>query len=979
MKTLKWLSTYLLIEPFYWIYWCFRQPVRFAQEVESRDYSKRVVPMVRLILPLFLIILVPDLILFHQAMPVLSLYILFSIALCVIWGIVENMATGIISGIFLGLLLSLFWLIGPGVGLGIEASIGMGIASSLKRDFAGFRTRRLLGKIIVSVWMGFWGMVFYPIGYILRSIFGAIPLGIVFLPCIFLVSGFADGNITDTIIIGTVIGAANGWFLRKTFRGNAGRASFRRASLRIILTGAILGAILGIGVHQVGMNLIIRPVKANIANMANSYNDSNSISEFDSDSTATAQVSNPSVPKSTPPLHKPAPSNVSVPLSLAYLVAFILIICILSGLLGGIVGLRNGIRSGLKSDLVNDVLWDVGACSVLWGFLSGFIGGQFWGLVGGIILGLFGCLFYNAAYALGHYKIPIYSFTMLSMLKVAYFDSEKVPSSVFDKLHFSWLYASEATLCLSLPGLQKALLIAFEEDSNRALEEIRFLIAERPHQLDAAQTVLREYALQMVNSAKTLRDIAELAGPFERFCSEWRKIIDPVFTALSRACKDAHDYQIAVSWQVRIDALKSILKEIPKIDVISLDEHTKPSLTQVISRWRSVAQNELNKLEQDRPKNNQINNPYVPGAVLQLGTTLFVGRQDLAMQLELALALGRHRPTFFLNGERRIGKSSTLRQLPNLLSKRYLPIYYDLQKPGFLSSTTAFLNTVATEIYKQMAEKNIHIEKIEYVDLQNAARQNEAASYAVFDAWLDGVEEKMEFEKKTLFLTFDEFEKLEDAGKANYLDPKLLLNWFRSTIQNRSRVALLFSGLHTLGEMSLETGISWVGYFVNVQTVKASFLHRDEAHQLITRPVPDFLGSQIFDENIVDEIIRITGCHPFLVQAICSGLIENLNVNKRFKAEKQDVVDAVKLVFERWDSYFRDLSERTDVDQLNCLIALHTLGEGNHLQIMQQSGLENGTVRGALQRLYQRDLILLEDERYRIAAPIFRAWVERNN
>jgi hypothetical protein len=234
----------------------------------------------------------------------------------------------------------------------------------------------------------------------------------------------------------------------------------------------------------------------------------------------------------------------------------------------------------------------------------------------------------------------------------------------------------------------------------------------------------------------------------------------------------------------------------------------------------------------------------------------------------------------------------------------------------------------------------------------------------------------LEHEDRTLLLSFDEFEKLAEAGQAKYLDLRLLLDWFRSVIQNYSRLALLFSGVHTLGEMSSVTGINWASYFVNVQTLRVSFLQPEEAGQLITQPVT---GKEIFSEDVVNKIISETGCHPFLVQAVCSALINNLNAEKHDHAAVEDVTGAVDQVFKNWwDGYFRDLWERTDEEQRACLDAVRTLGRPDLQHIVQDAGLDERTVRRTLQTLLRRDLVLQdEDATYRIAAPIFSKWVER--
>jgi hypothetical protein len=406
----------------------------------------------------------------------------------------------------------------------------------------------------------------------------------------------------------------------------------------------------------------------------------------------------------------------------------------------------------------------------------------------------------------------------------------------------------------------------------------------------------------------------------------------------------------------------------------------------VIDRWEGAAQHELDKLQQEPRKTDQINNPYVVGQALQPGTSLFVGRQDLVQQLEQGLGRGIHRPTFFLNGERRMGKSSTLRQLPFLLdTRRFLPVFFDLQAPEMTSSITAFLSTIAEKMSGTIETAGMQVEPLVNKHLQEAQRENEAAVYFAFNEWLKQVERVLEQNDRVVLLSFDEFENLEMVGKAKYLDLHLLLNWFRSVIQNRPQLALLFSGGKSVSEIGQETGLNWSGYFVNVQTFRVSFLRETEARHLITRPIPDYRIEQIFGPGVVDEIIRVTRCHPFLVQAICSDLVNNLNAGSRNRAEIQDVTIAVTQVLEEWeDSYLQDLWTRSDPEQRACLIALSELGKGDVQHITQyihrNKEIMCGTlqsVRHTLQLLLKRDLVSLENETYQIATPIFNQWVER--
>ncbi len=200
----------------------------------------------------------------------------------------------------------------------------------------------------------------------------------------------------------------------------------------------------------------------------------------------------------------------------------------------------------------------------------------------------------------------------------------------------------------------------------------------------------------------------------------------------------------------------------------------------------------------------------------------------------------------------------------------------------------------------------------------------------------------------------------------------MLLDWLRSVIQNRPRLALLFSGVKTVSDM----GDNWAGYFVNVETLNVSFLRPDEARQLIIKPVPDFPGEQIFDEPVANEIMRLTRCHPFLTQALCSIIVTNLNASTRECAELADVKQAAVEVFQKWGEYFRDLWDRTSAEQRCCLDAILTSGAHTLPQIQQLSGLDVTITQRTLQKLLKRDLLCREADTYRVSMPIFAQWIE---
>ena len=636
--------------------------------------------------------------------------------------------------------------------------------------------------------------------------------------------------------------------------------------------------------------------------------------------------------------------------------------------LGGIISRTtrgSNTNSVIIAGLGHGFVW-----GLFWGILWGNTGNMLWGIIGGSLL-LPGSL-------LVFYRLPLYPLSAFSMLNTAS-ASRSTPEEVFIYLHHSSLYWDECVF-LPLPGLRQTLCIAIQQNIQQTLEEIDFIAAERPQQIHTARLALLEIAVQDLERRHTLRDIAEASERLFELFPQGTDLVHPqwklFFTQLSDASRDAARACSPLGWQAKREALEEMLTGLNRIHAnITRERELNHRLAKIFTSWRILASQELEELDHASEKTSRISNPYSPGSVLQSRDRLFVGRDDLVRRLEESLNRGENRPTFLLHGERRMGKSSVLKQLSAHLGNRYLSIYYDLTRPGISSSTTALLQYIAEGIYQEIKFRGIEIRRLEYKRLKNASRENEAAIYLPFEEWLEQVENVLKMKNRILLLTFDEFEKLEDAGQNGYIQLDLLLSWFRSVIQGYQHTALLFSGIQTFGEM----GAQWARAFVNVQILKVSFLHRKEAVQLVTHPTRDFPSEHLFGSGVVDEILHVTGCHPFFIQGVCSELIEYLNEEERFHAEIDDVVIATNRFLDAWwHTHFRDLWERTDEMQRTCLFILHQLGKADLPTIEQHSDLSRRILRDTLEILHERDLLRLEHTSYYIATPIFDRWVERH-
>lgn len=574
-------------------------------------------------------------------------------------------------------------------------------------------------------------------------------------------------------------------------------------------------------------------------------------------------------------------------------------------------------------------------------------------------------------YLISYYRLPLYPLSAYSTMR-AYLASKRQPQQALYCLRHSSLYWDECVF-LPLPYLKRILLLSSKENLPGTLDEIQFIVHERPQQNWAAQEVAYELALHDLEKRTSLHDIGPahqqlaLLLPYEvRSLNVHAK---KVFRYLDDASRAAASYDVQINKQDRYKALEQMISSLQQIhpDKALRTVDLNRRLDKVVNQWHILARQARETLQSVSGR-LYINNPYAPGNPLELGDPLFVGRNDIVQKLGQALQQ-RSRPTFLLTGERRMGKSSIIKQLPVLLGPRYLPVFFDLQRPGMIASSAAFFATLAAGIEKQLKERSLPVQKLERSVLDHAQQQDEFKVYDIFEQWLVDIEQTLEEVNCVLILIFDEFEKLEDAEKRGTISLDLLFDWFRSVIQNRAHLALLFSGAKLVGDM----GRSWAGYFINVERIKVSFLPESDAHDLIVRPAP-----RIFQEQSAREIMRMTHCHPFLIQAMCKHIIENLNDSSRAQATLYDVSISAKKLFESWAVYFWDLWDRCDPDQRACLLALLTLKNADANQIAQTSGINLHQVQHALSKLQMRDLAICEEDSYQIAIPIFAQWIEHN-
>src|SRR5258708_2853302 len=145
MKPIERVWHYLLADPFTWLFYYFFQPAEFRREFETKDFAERILPMLRLTLPIFLV-----------SYP-LSF---FSNWWAILLGTVGGVVLGIVGGIRWGIVGGIGLSVGLGLGLGINVftianlgnvlvriSCGLGLGLGIIGDILGDKQRRFLGGV----------------------------------------------------------------------------------------------------------------------------------------------------------------------------------------------------------------------------------------------------------------------------------------------------------------------------------------------------------------------------------------------------------------------------------------------------------------------------------------------------------------------------------------------------------------------------------------------------------------------------------------------------------------------------------------------------------------------------------------------------------------------------------------------------------------------------------------------------------------
>ncbi len=534
------------------------------------------------------------------------------------------------------------------------------------------------------------------------------------------------------------------------------------------------------------------------------------------------------------------------------------------------------------------------------------------------------------------------------------FDQERRPSDpLFLRRHAAFWDEQQH---LRLPGLSRHLALAYGHDAAAAAAAMAFL------QEGGQRWAVMAARLELL--ARLLERCADVDAVRNAVLPDGETAAAPILHRFRRFSRDVDAALRQTTGHHQRLALESALAQWQQFtQELSLgQDETAVRFYPAACHWLEIVAAHLAGLTAVIEETQEIDNPYIFGAPISEEQEIFVGRRDIIGRIEHHL-LDIRRPPLLLYGQRRMGKTSLLRNLGRLFASEIAPMFVDGQGVSLAADYVDFLYGVT----RQMRRSAARYRQLALPPLDKSALAS--SPFSALDEWLDGVAALLdETGHRVALIAFDEIETLRRGMERGRFDEADILSFFRYVIQHRPRFKVLLASSHMLAEFPPH----WAGYLINMQTVKIGYLDEAAARDLVERPSPQF--ALRYEPEAAQHILDLTRGHPHLTQLLCHELVTLKNRQppaRRRLATRGDVAAAAVQALDVGRFFFEDI-ERNQVDADGRRL-LYWLAEQG------QDGVETAVLgaqadEGVLARLWMRDLIEMREGRCRFQVALIRRW-----
>ena len=393
--------------------------------------------------------------------------------------------------------------------------------------------------------------------------------------------------------------------------------------------------------------------------------------------------------------------------------------------------------------------------------------------------------------------------------------------------------------------------------------------------------------------------------------------------------------------------------------------------------------------------------PYIVGSPVDR-QEMFFGRADVIDRIRRQLGASNHANVILIEGNRRTGKTSVLRQLEKADTlPGWIPVYCSFQDAEG-DGAKAGVNT--RNVFRLLARRtgwtlgDAGVEtwfpglpgrepglpfKLAFRAALDRIFVDNGAPFEAFEIYIAAAVEAAS--PRRILLMLDEFDKLQEGIDAGIASPQVPEN-IRHLLQHQPGLSAIITGSRRLKRLREEywSALFGLGYRIGI-----SALPIDDARRLVTEPVEGRLG---YLPQARDRLVELCACHPFLVQSLCSRVFERAASGGNRTITVSAVEEAATEMV-RDNEHFRTLWDYAGTARRRLLLAFcDHLAEGPdavNLDLFSVKLQEHGVplrrdseLDGDVAELRELELLDFDDSyrggTYRLSVPLMAKWLRMN-
>ena len=388
--------------------------------------------------------------------------------------------------------------------------------------------------------------------------------------------------------------------------------------------------------------------------------------------------------------------------------------------------------------------------------------------------------------------------------------------------------------------------------------------------------------------------------------------------------------------------------------------------------------------------------PYIVGSPVDR-KEMFFGRADIMDVIRRQFGARTHANVVLLEGNRRTGKTSILRQIEKsrILGSDWIPVYCSLQDTSNMATGSVFrllARTIGLTLYRVGVDgwdSALEIDgkkpfQLAFIDaLKELFKQGD--SYDIFRQFLSEAIDAAHrnHSGSRILLMLDEFDKLQEGIDGGITSAQVPQNLRHLLQEHQSGLGAIITGSRRLKRLREEywSALFGLGYRVGV-----SALSSEAACRLVTDPVT---GRLRYLPQARDRLVHLCARQPFLIQSLCNRVFDRGGHGDG--TITVDIVDEAAAEMVHDNEHFRTLWDyaRTERKRLVTMVC-YRLSRGSlpvdinqiNVQIVGY-GVPVRSTRHLLDDLTELcELEILDfDGRggYRISVPLMARWLQNMN